>query len=315
MLKGKTMLEIGKLKLKSPLVLAPIAGYTDSPFRKLSSEFGAGFTMTELISSEGIVRGCEKTFSMLKFSEAERPLGIQIFGNNPYTLARAAEAVTGLNPDFIDVNIGCPARKVTGSGNGAALLKDPDLIYRIIKSVVAATPLNVSAKIRIGWDEDSLNYLDVLKALEEAGVSFIIVHGRTKSQQYGGSADWDIIKEIREKSSVPVIGNGDINSYLAAFERLEFSKCAAVMIGRGAIGNPWIFSGYTPSVDELVSVIVRHLDLMIEEYGTYGINLMRKHLVRYIHGTKNAAKIRSSLVSAVTREEIVDILKNIEANV
>lgn len=306
------MIELGRIKLAGPLVLAPIAGFTDSPFRRICVSHGCGLTMTELISAEGIVRKNKKTMDLLKFSEGERPFAIQIFGRKPDTLAAAAEVVETLSPDLIDINMGCPARKVVGSGNGSALLKDPALIAKIAGAVVKRTSLPVSAKIRIGWDESTLNYLDVVKALEDSGISLIIVHGRTRAQQYSGRADWNVIKEIREKSSVPVIGNGDIDSYGKALEMMEFSGCPAVMIGRGAIGNPWIFSGRTPEPAEIFDTVKLHLDLMLDEYGERGIHMMRKHIVRYIHSTKNAARARSAIVHAVSRDEIFDILNDLE---
>ncbi len=306
------MIELGKIKLAGPMVLAPIAGFTDSPFRRICVNHGCGLTMTELISAEGIVRKNKKTMDLLKFTEGERPFAIQIFGRKPDTLAAAAEVVESLSPDLIDINMGCPARKVVGSGNGSALLKDPVLAGRIAEAVVKRTKLPVSAKIRIGWDESSLNYMDVVKALEDGGISLIIVHGRTRAQQYSGRADWNVIREIREKSSVPVIGNGDIDSYDKAIEMMEFSGCPAVMIGRGAIGNPWIFSGRTPSSSEIIATVKYHLDLMLDEYGNRGIHMMRKHIVQYIRGTKNAAKARSAIVKAVSRDEIISILDELE---
>lgn len=306
------MLELGRIKLASPLVLAPIAGFTDSPFRKICISHGCGLTMTELISAEGIVRKNKKTMDLLKFTAEERPFAIQIFGRKPETMAAAAEVVESLSPDLIDINMGCPARKVVGSGNGASLLREPQLVNRIAEAVVKKTKLPVSAKIRIGWDESSLNYMDVVKALEDSGVSMIIVHGRTRAQQYSGKADWNVIREIREKSSVPIIGNGDIDSYKMAHEMMEFSGCPAVMIGRGAIGNPWIFSGRTPDSLEIIETIKMHLNLMLDEYGNRGIHMMRKHIVRYIHGTKNAAKARSAIVTASSREDIISILDKLE---
>ena len=306
------MVELGKIKLAGPLVLAPIAGFTDSPFRKICVRHGCGLTMTELISAEGIVRRNRKTMDLLKFTADERPFAIQIFGKKPETLAAAAEVVESLSPDIIDINMGCPARKVVGSGNGASLLRDPLLVAGIAEAVVKATKLPVSAKIRIGWDGANLNYMEVVKALEGSGVSMIIVHGRTREQQYSGKADWNIIREIREKASVPVIGNGDIDSFDMARERMEFSGCPAVMIGRGAIGNPWIFSGRKPELHEIIETVKLHLDLMLDEYGNRGIHMMRKHIVRYIHGTKNAARVRSAIVRATGREEIRNILDDLE---
>lgn len=301
-----------KLNLKSPLLLAPIAGYTDSPFRKICISHGCGLTMTELISSEGIIRNNKKTMELLSFTEGERPIAIQIFGRKPEVMAEAASVVSALKPDFIDINMGCPAKKVCGSGNGAYLLKDPDLVFSITESVVKSTSIPVTAKIRTGWDEKSLNYMDIAKALEAAGVTFITVHGRTRSQQYSGLADWDIIREICSGIHIPVIGNGDIDSYEKAFERMEFSGCKAVMIGRGAIGNPWIFSGVKPGITEIIQQIKEHLELMIDEYGSRAIHMMRKHIVKYIGGIKNAAKARALLVQAMDKDEIFRILDNLE---
>lgn len=306
------MIELGKIKLSSPLVLAPIAGYTDSSFRKICVKHGCGMTMTELISAEGISRKNKKTKDLLNFSEEERPIAIQIFGRKPEVMGEAAVFVETLRPDIIDINMGCPARKVCGSGNGAALLKDPDLIFRITESVVKNTSLPVTAKIRTGWDSDSLNYIEVVKALEAGGITFITVHGRTRAQQYSGLADWNIIKEICEKAAVPVIGNGDIDSCEKAVEMMKFSGCKAVMIGRGAIGNPWIFSGKIPEVHEIIIQIKEHFDLVTAEHGNRGIHMMKKHIVKYIHGIKNAAKARSAIVIAASRDEIFGILDTLE---
>lgn len=306
------LIDLGKIKLASPLVLAPIAGYTDSPFRKICVRHNCGLTMTELISAEGIVRKNKKTMDFLTFSDEERPLAIQIFGSKPEIMGEAASVVESLKPDVVDINLGCPARKVCGSGNGAYLLKDPDLIFRITEKVVKNTTIPVSAKIRTGWDHNSLNYMEVVKALEAGGVTFITVHGRTREQQYSGLADWNIIREICAESEVPVIGNGDIDSYAKAFEMMEYSGCKAVMIGRGALGNPWIFSGETPDVPEIIKQIKEHFNLMFAEYGDRGIHLMRKHIVKYIHGIKNAARARSSIITASNKDEVFRILDTVE---
>ncbi len=306
--------KLGKAVLKSPFVLAPIAGYTDSPFRRICVGHGCGMTMTELVSVEGIVRTNPKTIDLLKFTDEERPIAIQIFGHKPETMGSAAAIVETLEPDIIDINLGCPARKVCGSGNGAALLKDPSLVFRITESVVKSTRMPVTAKIRTGWDENSKNYMDVVQALQDGGVSFITVHGRTRAQQYSGMADWNIIAEIKSKASVPVIGNGDIDSYKKAGEMMKFSGCDAVMIGRGSLGNPWIFSGVKPGTGEILEQVRVHLKMMIDEYGERGIHMMRKHIVKYIHGIPNAAKVRGKIVLACTYEDILDILGTLEAD-
>jgi len=269
-------------------------------------------TMTELISSEGIVRNDRKTKELMSFSDDERPLAIQIFGNKPDIMGAAAAKAALLRPEIIDINMGCPAKKVCASGNGASLLKDPDLIFNITERVVKSVSIPVTAKIRTGWDNDSLNYLDVIKALEAGGVTFITVHGRTRAQHYSGYANWDIIREICSKSNVPIVGNGDIDSYEKAYEMIKFSGCKAVMIGRGALGNPWIFSGKSPSVDEIIMQIKEHIDLMIDDCGEKAILMMRKHIVKYIHGIKNAARVRREIVTAKNRDELFKILDTME---
>jgi len=306
------MIIADKIKLNSPLVLAPIAGFTDSVFRKICVKHGCSLTFTELISSNGIVRNNRKTTAMLKFTEIERPIAIQIFGNEPEVMAEAASIVETFSPDMIDINMGCPARKVCGSESGAFLLRDPILINKITTEVVKNVKIPVSAKIRTGWDDNSKNYRDVVKALEDGGISMITVHGRTRLQQYTGYADWEIIEEISSISSVPVIGNGDIKTYKQGIELLKNSGCSAVMIGRGAIGNPWIFSGHSPSIQEIKNQIKEHLFLMIEEYGEFGIKLMRKHIVKYIHGIKNAALLRSRILQSMDIDEIIGTLDMLE---
>ena len=267
--------------------------------------------MTELVSAEGLVRKNTKTMDLLRFDDDERPAGIQIFGNNADAMGRAAAIVEKRRPDFIDINIGCPARKVCGAGSGAALLLDPERTFRIIRSVRENVSLPVTAKIRIGWDERTMNYRDIAQAVEEAGASVLFVHGRTKKQGYGGAADWDVITEIRSRARIPVVGNGDIAGYDDAFEKMNSSGCPAVMIGRGALGNPWIFSGTTPSLDQVREQVLEHCLLMTSFYGPYGIILMRKHLALYIRGMKNASMIRAKLVSATSQEEVMNILRGI----
>jgi nifR3 family TIM-barrel protein len=303
-------IQLGRLEIDSPLVLAPIAGFTDAPYRSIARAHGAGFVMTELVSVEGIVRDNIKTIDLLRFDDSERPIGIQIFGRKAVTMANAARIVEELNPEFIDINMGCPARKVCkdGEGAGSALIRDPKLVEQIARAVREAVSLPVSAKIRIGWDASSLNYRETAKALESAGVDFISVHGRTKAQGYGGEADWDAIGEVARAVSLPVIGNGDIETHAGAMERLSGYGCAAVMIGRGACGNPWIFSGREPGLEERITQIKDHLDRNMAFYGDWGLVLMRKHTVKYIHGFPGASQARVGLVRAATREEVHRIL-------
>ena len=301
---------LGNIKLPGPLMLAPIAGFTDSPFRRVARRHGAGLTVTELISAEGIIRHHRKTMELARFHEEERPIAIQLFGNKPDLMAEAAGVVGEiLRPDIIDINLGCPARRICNSGSGAALLLVPEKVRAIASAMVQRVEIPVTAKIRIGWDSDSLTYRDIIRALEDGGVSLIFVHGRTRAQQYGGTSDWDIIRELVSISKVPVIGNGDIRTHPDAFERMKFSSCPAVMIGRGAIGNPWIFSGYQPSIRQVVDQINEHLDMMIEYYGERGIVLMRKHIVKYLHAFNGARHARQQVVIAKSKDEVNCILE------
>jgi nifR3 family TIM-barrel protein len=304
------MITLGRLQIEGTRVLAPIAGYTDSPCRRISRRHGAALVFTELISVEGIVRRNANTFSLMRFTDEERPIGIQIFGKDAAMMAEAARIVDGeLRPDCIDINMGCCAQKVCAHGSGAALLRDPGLVASIAGGVVKASTVPVSAKIRIGWDEQTRTSRDVVRALEDSGVSFITVHGRTKNQKYTGHADWGAITDVAGFARVPVIGNGDITTFEAADERLRSSGCAAVMIGRGAIGNPWIFSGRTPDARELVDQMTEHVDLMLGLYGEYGLVLARKHMVKYIHGMRGASAARERLVRAASRAQLIDILE------
>lgn len=303
-------MKLGNVEIKSKLLLAPIAGFTDSPYRRIVRRHGAGLVMTELVSANGIIRNNKKTMEYLYFHETERPLGIQIFGNDPGVMARAASIVEKYSPDFIDINMGCPARKVCAGGGGAALMLDPDRVYAVASAVVGAVRLPVTAKIRLGWNNSHMNHNETVAALSESGITAVFVHGRTREQMYSGEADWEKITQIRETSAVPVIGNGDIRSYGDAFDKMALSGCAAVMIGRGALGNPWIFSGIEPDMSMIIAQIEEHLDLMLSFYGDYGIILMRKHLVKYIHDIRGASKIRSSLVHAKTRDDIHSALSH-----
>ncbi|HOO73348.1 MAG TPA: tRNA dihydrouridine synthase DusB [Spirochaetota bacterium] len=304
-------MNLGGIPIESPLLLAPIAGFTDSPFRKIARKHGAGLVVTELVSAEGLVRNNPKTMDLLRFDEDERPAGIQIFGNNADVMGRAATVVERHRPDFIDINIGCPARKVCGTGAGAALLLDPERIFGIVRAVREHVSLPVTAKIRIGWDQGSMNYREAARAVEEGGASVLFVHGRTKKQGYSGAADWDVIAEIRRMARIPVVGNGDISGYDDAFEKMNSSGCPAVMIGRGALGNPWIFSGTKPSLVQIREQVLEHCSLMTSFYGPYGIILMRKHLALYVRGMENASAIRARLMSASTLEEVMTILSGL----
>ncbi|MBN2401153.1 MAG: tRNA dihydrouridine synthase DusB [Spirochaetes bacterium] len=302
------MISIGNIKIEGNLVLAPMAGYTDSPYRRIAKNYGAALVVTELISADGIIRGNRKTMELLRFTEAERPIGIQLFGSDPDVMAEAAKRAEEMHPDFIDINIGCSVRRVLRGGSGAGLLSDPGLLGKIASTVVKSVRLPVSAKIRIGTDADNKNYIEIVNILQDSGIAFMAVHGRTRAQGFKGDVDWNAIAEIKAESSVPVIGNGDIRTYEEAMARLASTGCDAVMIGRAAVGNPWIFNGRIPDSDGIAKQIKEHLELMLEFYGEKGIKLFRKHIAKYIRGMKDSAKFRALLVNAETKEEILEHL-------
>ena len=305
------MISLGSIDIKSGLVLAPLAGYTDLPFRSICSEHGAALVYTELLSSEAITRKHQKTFDMMRISESERPVIIQLFGTDPDTMGKAAKIASESSPDGIDINMGCCVRKVCSTGAGAALLKSPDLLKKITDSVIMNANIPVSAKIRIGYTENNKNYREVVRILEERGVNHIAVHGRTASQQYTGKSDWNIISEIAAFSSIPVIGSGDIKSFADASEKLRHSGCRAVMIGRAAIGNPWIFSGETPSNKERAVTARNHLMSMIQYYGDYGLILSRKHLLKYFSGIHDAANFRGKIANTTSVDFLLNLLNDI----
>jgi len=302
------MISLGSLSLKNPLVLAPLAGYTDLPFREICSLHGASLVYTELLSAEAITRRHPKTLQMMKISDKERPVIIQIFGKDVSTMADAAKIAEELSPDGIDINMGCCMKKVCAPGAGAGLLRNTLLLSKITEAVVKSVKIPVSAKIRIGYTEKEKNYLEVLHILEECGVNHVAVHGRTASQQYTGLSNWDIIAEIASFSKIPVIGSGDIKSNQDAYDKINFSKCTAVMIGRGAIGNPWIFSGKIPEDSERGAEGKLHLLSMIDHYGDYGLVLARKHLLKYFNGVRGAANLRGKIANTTSLDYLIGII-------
>jgi len=234
----------------------------------------------------------------------EKPVGIQLFGKDATVLAEAARLACELSPDIIDINMGCCVPKVTNGGSGAAILKDTAKLYSIASAVKKASSVPVSAKIRLGWDHSSQNYRETVELLADAGMNHVTVHGRTRSMYYTGKADWDAISEIASFSRIPVIGNGDISSHSEALDRLSQSGCLAVMIGRKAIGNPWIFSDHIPSQIERIQTALSHFESMVSYYGDYGVVLARKHISQYFHNFKHSAHIRSALVTAPNAEAV-----------
>lgn len=299
--------------------LAPMAGVSDRAFRELCVSFGAAYTVTEMVSSKGLVMGDKKSAQLLTLGEGEKTAGAQIFGDYPEIMAQAAVKCLEFKPDIIDINMGCPAPKVAMNGGGASLMKNPQLAGEIVKAVSSAVPVPVTVKIRKGWDDNSVNAVELAEILEKNGAAAITVHGRTRKQMYSGTVDYDIIKKVKQAVSVPVIGNGDITSEQSAAIMLEKTGCDAVMIGRGAFGNPWIFQQVNaylsecrvippPSINEKMAVMLRHISKMIEYKGEYtAMREARHHAAYYTKGLRGGAKFRKEMGSLETFEQLEEI--------
>ena len=274
-------LNIGGVPLKSHAVLAPMAGVSDRAYRELCVRFGAAYCVSEMVSSKALSFNSKKSEELMEISDLERPCGIQIFGDDPKCMADAAKHALENKPDIIDINMGCPAPKISSNGSGSALMKNPRLCGEIVKAVTAVTDIPVTVKIRKGWDDDSVNAVEVAKICESAGAAAITVHGRTRQQYYKPPVDYDIIKAVRESVSVPVIANGDIDSAERAKEVMDITGCDLVMIGRATLGNPWIFSQinaylenpnvkiHTPDLEERLGVMIEHIGKMVEYKGEH----------------------------------------------
>ena len=310
---------LGNLEIKEKAALAPLAGVADRAFRELCKGYGAAYTVCEMASAKGISLGDKKSAELLSITETERPAGSQIFGNSPETMATAAKKALEFNPDFIDINMGCPAPKIAGNGGGASLAKNPELAEKIVKAVVEASPVPVTVKIRMGWDENSINAVEMAKRAENAGASAITVHGRTRKQMYAPPVDRNIIAEVKKSVSIPVIGNGDIVDEQSAAIMLEETNCDLIMIGRGALGCPWVFSQInaylehgrvlpTPPVSERMRVMIKHIEKLCEYKGDYvGMREARKHAGWYTKGLHGAAKYRQELGTLENMEQLQEI--------
>jgi tRNA-dihydrouridine synthase B len=315
-------MQIGNVKIDTPILLAPMAGVTDYSFRILCKEMGAGAVYSEFVSAHGIIRENEKTLDMIRFTKMERPIGIQIFGDAPEVMAQAARVVADkFNPDIIDINYGCPVPKITKKGAGSAALKDLCLMDDITAAVVESVPeLPVTVKMRAGWDISNIVAIEAGPRLEKIGVKAIALHPRTTKQSYKGDAKWEWIKELKEVVSIPVIGNGDIKKPEDIIRMFEETGCDAVMVARAALGNPWFFKEASallngsslppePSTHDRIAMCRRHMDLLLESRGEHiGTNLMRKHFGWYIKGFPGAAVLRQSLVTAKNRDEMTTLL-------
>ncbi len=315
-------MRISGLTLKNNLFLAPMAGITGLPFRIMARQFGCALAFTEMASAAGLVRGMGKSRRYLDSSEEDRPLGVQIFGHNPALLAEAAQIAADGGADLLDINMGCPAKKVVKAGAGAALLKDPLHISRIIIAVRKTISLPLTVKIRSGWSHRGINAAEIARIAEDCGADAVIVHPRTAEQGFGGKADWQIIKAVKENLRVPVIGNGDIIGPADALRMLQLTGCDGVMIGRGALGNPWLISGILSllagrgvppptSLSDRETAIKRHLDMEVDYFGeVVGSRNFRKHLLWYSKGLPGSAKFRGFLPVLRDKEGILRELHN-----
>lgn len=322
MCKNKNMnnLNIGGVSLKSHAVLAPMAGVSDRAYRELCVRFGAAYCVSEMVSSKALSFNSKKSEKLMEISDLERPCGIQIFGDDPKCMADAAKHALENKPDIIDINMGCPAPKISSNGSGSALMKNPRLCGEIVKAVTAVTDTPVTVKIRKGWDDDSVNAVEVAKICESAGAAAITVHGRTRQQYYKPPVDYGIIRAVRESVSVPVIANGDIDSAEKAKAVMDITGCDLVMIGRATLGNPWIFSQinaylenpnvkiHTPDLEERLGVMIEHIGKMVEYKGEHMAMLQaRKLVVGYFKGMKGAAALRNEAGKIKTLDDLYEL--------
>ena len=304
------------LNTNGKVALAPMAGVTDRAFRELCVSYGACYSVTEMVSAKGLTLNDKKSKELLNITEPERPCGAQIFGKDPETMAKAAEKTLEFNPEFIDINMGCPAPKVAASGGGALLMKSPELAEQIVKAVVNAVNIPVTVKMRAGWDDNSINAVELAKRCEDAGAKAITVHGRTKVQMYSPPVNVDIIREVKKAVKVPVIGNGDIIDGMSAAKMLEETGCDLVMIGRGALGRPWVFKQINaylehertlpePPVIERMLIMLKHIETLCEYKGErVGIREARKHAAWYTKGLRGAAEYRAKMSSIESFDDL-----------
>jgi tRNA-dihydrouridine synthase B len=307
------MLSIAGRTFSSPFALAPLAGYTDLPFRLLCREHGAGFCVSEMISCHALCYRQQKTLDMLVSAETERPVSFQLFGAEPDLMGEAAAILADFSPDMIDINMGCPVKKVTRRGAGAALMQTPELAEQIIVKVCRSTTLPVTVKIRSGPDRTAINAVEFSRMAEAAGVSAIAIHGRTWSQGFSGSVDRQIIAEVKKAVSLPVIANGDIYSYADGLAMMREIGCDGVMIGRAALGNPWIFTaGQAPDLAEILAVALRHLEL-IEQYSQpeKTVGSIKNHLGRYFKGLPGSSHLRQQIYSSPSFSDLKIRLTNL----
>ena len=312
--------KIGTVRIENPFVLAPMAGVTDMPFRTLCKEQGAGLICMEMISAKAISFHNKNTIALMKIDPCEHPVSMQLFGSEPELMAEVAKSIEDKDFDILDINMGCPVPKVVNNGEGSALLKNPELIVQIIKSVSSAIQKPVTVKVRIGFENAPVDIVEIARRAEDAGAAAIAVHGRTRQQYYSGTADWDIIRQVKEAVSIPVIGNGDVDSPLKAEALLKQTGCDGVMIGRAVRGNPWIFREMNhyfqtgellprPSSEEIREMILRHARAQIALKGEFtGIREMRKHVAWYTAGMRHSAGLRRASNTIESYEALQELL-------
>lgn len=316
-------MKINNIELKGYAALAPMAGVADRAFRELCIEFGASYVVTEMVSSKGLTMHDRKSDSLMFLGETEKPAAVQIFGNDPMTMAEAAKKAAGTGCCAIDINMGCPAPKIAGNGGGSALMKDPVLAAKITEAVVNAVDLPVTVKFRSGWDESSINAVEFAIMQENAGASIITVHGRTRKQMYSPPVNIDIIKQVKDSVKIPVIGNGDIIDALSAENMYKSTGCDFIMVGRGALGAPWIFNQINeymkngillpdPPIEERMNIMIRHITRLCEYKGEYvGMREARKHSGWYIKGIRGAAALRQEIGSLENMDQLKRIAEKV----
>jgi len=320
---------IGNVEIKNQVVLAPMAGITSTTFRRICKDMGAGLVVAEMVSDKALIYESKKTYELLKMDEGERPISQQIFGGDADTMAKAAKLIEEyMHPDIIDINMGCPVPKVAIRNNaGSNLLKTPDRVREIVEAVVKAVSVPVTVKIRSGWDENNINAVEIAKICESAGASAIFVHGRTRKQGYAGEADWNVIKDVVNAVSIPVIGNGDIKSCFDAEDMLKQTGCTAVMIGRGALGNPWLIKECVEYLDnkllpkevtlnEKIKMMKYNVEEIVKDKNeTVGVLEMRTQLMYYLKGLPNTKNLKLAICKASSKDELIDILNKYEQEV
>ena len=313
-------LTIGNVVMDNPLMLAPMAGVTDLPFRLLCKEQGAGLVCMEMVSAKAIYYNNKNTEALLEINTREKPVSLQLFGSDPEIMAAMAHRIEDRPFDILDINMGCPVPKVVNNGEGSALLKNPELVRKIVTAVVKAVDKPVTVKIRRGFDEDSVNAVEIAKIIEDCGAAAVAVHGRTREQYYSGKADWDIIRQVKEAVSIPVIGNGDVTSPETAVALMEQTGCDGIMIGRAVRGNPWLFSEILhyletgehkarPTMEEVGEMILRHTRMQVELKGEYtALREMRKHVAWYTAGFPHSARLRARTTEISTMQELEELI-------